>query len=204
MAPDFTIKEWNTSNYDVHTCPFTERMYKEKKWAFVADYVRLDVLYKEGGIFLDTDMELVQDITPLLSCELLLGEEQFGTISAGMIGAVPHNIFIQACREKYTTVQGLPPTIPRLMTEVYTAMKSSLHNVSICPPVAFYPYSQETISAYKKSDLTPQTYGVHLWNYSWGPPLLRILNHYPLYHSMKRLLDSLGLKRILKKILKLS
>ncbi len=202
--PGFSIKEWNESNYDVSKHPFTARMYKEKKWAFVSDYARLEILSSHGGIYLDTDMEIVKDISPLLSCELLLGKETNETISAGMIGAIPHHPYIVACKEKYNNVHATPPTIPRLITGVYNDMKERLTNTIVCEPIAFYPYSPETIASYKKSDLTPGTYGVHLWNYSWGHPALRFLNQFSLYHASKRLLTALGLKSAIKKLLRLS
>lgn len=203
-APSFTIKEWNESNFDISQSPFALRMHKQKKWAFVADYARLAVLEQYGGVSLDADMELVQDITPLLATSLLLGEEAPGTISAGMIGATPHHPYIISCKEKYKSITGLPPTIPRLMTDVYTSMKGSLTNVTVCPPVAFYPYSQETIGRYKKEGVTSASYGVHLWNYSWGHPLLRVANHFTIYHRLKKLLEVLRIKKLIKKIMRLS
>ena len=202
--PGFSIKEWNESNYDVYAHPFTARMYKEKKWAFVSDYARLEILSKYGGVYLDTDMEILKDISPLLETSLLLGEEKTGTISAGMIGAIPNHPYIEACRERYTLLDGVPPTIPVLITEVYKTKKQNLQNVKVCPPVAFYPYTQETIGTYGKEPLSTETYGVHLWNYSWGNPILRFANKIPLYHALKKILTHLGIKKVLKKILRLS
>ncbi|MDQ5962377.1 MAG: hypothetical protein QG653_184 [Patescibacteria group bacterium] len=202
--PDFSIKEWNESNYDVHAHPFTARMYKEKKWAFVSDYARLEILSKYGGIYLDTDMEILKDISPLLETNLLLGEEKKGIISAGMVGATPNHPYIEECRRRYDTMDGTPPTIPLLITGVYETMKKDLQNVKVCPPVAFYPYTQETIGTYSKETLSPETYGVHLWNYSWGNPLLRLANKFPLYHALKKVLTHLGIKKVIKKILRLS
>lgn len=202
--PDFTIKEWNESNYDVSAHPFTKRMHESKRWAFVSDYARLEILSRHGGIYLDTDMDIVRDISPLLNCELLLGKEGDHVISAGMIGAVPNHPYIQKCLKRYDLITGTPPTIPRLITEIYEEMKLDLQYVTVCPPIAFYPYSQETISNYRKENLSSDTYGVHLWNYSWGNPVLRFANSLPLYHSLKRVLDRFGIKTAIKKILRLS
>lgn len=200
-CPSFTIKEWNESNYDVHTSPFSSRMYNSQKWAFVADYARLTILEKEGGVYLDTDMELVQDLSPLLSSSLLLGEEEKGIISAGMVGATPNHPYIRACKEKYNTITGLPPTIPRLMTEVFISMKANLHDIQVCPPITFYPYTQNNISEYKKEKLTSLTYGVHLWNYSWGHPLNRFFKKIGIHRIGTNIVTALGIKSILKKIL---
>jgi mannosyltransferase OCH1-like enzyme len=63
-CPDFTIKEWNEDNYDVYAHPFSKKMYESGRFAFVADYARLEILEKEGGFYLDTDMLLLQDLSP--------------------------------------------------------------------------------------------------------------------------------------------
>ena len=54
--PDFEIIEWNENNVDLNECPFIKEAYENKKWAFVADYVRTKAIYEMGGIYLDTDI----------------------------------------------------------------------------------------------------------------------------------------------------
>lgn len=54
FCPDYEIKEWNESNFDVHCCRYVEEAYNAKKWAFVSDYARFLALYNEGGIYFDT------------------------------------------------------------------------------------------------------------------------------------------------------
>ena len=61
-CPDYEIIRWDETNYDVNKIPFVRDAYKEKKWAFVSDYARLDIIYNQGGIYLDTDVELVKNI----------------------------------------------------------------------------------------------------------------------------------------------
>ena len=77
-CPDYEIICWNEERYDIHQCEFTEQAYQAGKWAFVADYVRLDVLVKYGGIYLDTDVELLKPIDYLLTkaCLALSHETQ--------------------------------------------------------------------------------------------------------------------------------
>ena len=65
FLPDFEIMRWDESNFDVHSVPFTEQAYKEKKWAFVSDYVRCYALYKYGGLYLDTDVEVIRRLDDL-------------------------------------------------------------------------------------------------------------------------------------------
>ncbi len=73
--PDYEIKEWNEDNFDVSKCQYMADAYKEKKWAFVSDYARIDVIYNYGGIYLDTDVEVVRPFDDLLGEEMFCGFE---------------------------------------------------------------------------------------------------------------------------------
>lgn len=55
--PDYEIKEWNEDNYDVRKIPYTSQAYDAKKYAFVSDYARFDILYEHGGLYFDTDVD---------------------------------------------------------------------------------------------------------------------------------------------------
>lgn len=73
--PDYEIKEWNEDNFDVNIIPYTEEAYKTKKYAFVSDYARFWILYKYGGLYFDTDVEVIKPIDeivakgPFIGCE---------------------------------------------------------------------------------------------------------------------------------------
>jgi mannosyltransferase OCH1-like enzyme len=69
--PDYEIIEWNEDNIDIDSSSFMKKAYQDKQWAFVADYARLLVLKKEGGVYLDTDMEVVKSFDPLLKNSFL-------------------------------------------------------------------------------------------------------------------------------------
>lgn len=73
--PDYEIIEWNEDNYDVSKCQYMADAYKEKKWAFVSDYARIDVVYQNGGIYLDTDVEVVKSFDDLLNVDMFCGFE---------------------------------------------------------------------------------------------------------------------------------
>ena len=70
FLPDYEIKEWNESNFDVNSIPYTAEAYKAKKYAFVSDYARFYILYKYGGLYFDTDVEVTGDdhIMTLSTC----------------------------------------------------------------------------------------------------------------------------------------
>src|SRR5699024_3121677 len=73
FCPEYAIKEWNEHNFDINSCRYVAEAYLQKKWAFVADYVRFYVLYNEGGIYLDTDMEMVRSFEPLRKHKAFFG-----------------------------------------------------------------------------------------------------------------------------------
>lgn len=75
-CPDFEIKEWNEKNSPLNLFPFVEDAVKAKKWAFVSDVIRLYALASEGGIYMDTDVELLKPLTPFLSHHAFTGYER--------------------------------------------------------------------------------------------------------------------------------
>ena len=64
-CPDYEIKLWDESNYDISKNEWLRNAYNSKKWAFVSDYARLDIIFNEGGIYLDTDVELIKTLDDL-------------------------------------------------------------------------------------------------------------------------------------------
>jgi len=64
--PDYEIKEWNESNFDVACIPYIQQAYEHKKYAFVSDYARFYILYHHGGVYFDTDVEVIKDMTDIL------------------------------------------------------------------------------------------------------------------------------------------
>ena len=83
-CPDYEIIEWNETNFDLECCDFVKEAYKAKKWAFVSDYARLKVVYDNGGIYLDTDVELVKSLDILLQEKCYFGEETTGYVATGL------------------------------------------------------------------------------------------------------------------------
>lgn len=101
MLPDYEIKEWNESNFDIHCCEYVRQAYQEKKYAFVSDYARLHALYNLGGIYLDTDVEVVKSLEPLLTDHVVLGFEEFNYIATSTIIAPKHSKFIKDFMDSY-------------------------------------------------------------------------------------------------------
>lgn len=200
LNPQFEIKLWNESNFPIEKFPFTKKMYEEKRWAFVADYIRLHVLLEHGGIYLDADMYLVQPLTPLLDAPCVLGEEARGIISAGMVGAVPHHPYILACKKFYDEHPDKLMTIPRILTQVYNELDTR-DGIVVYPPKTFYPFDAAHIKKWHGQDLGPDVYGVHLWEYSWGSPLNKFFKKIGIHSLGTKIAEKLGIKQFLKKLL---
>ncbi len=73
--PNYEIIEWNESNFDCNCCQYVREAYQEKKWAFVSDYVRFKVLYEQGGIYFDTDVEVVKQYDDIICKGAFMGCE---------------------------------------------------------------------------------------------------------------------------------
>ena len=75
-CPDFEIVEWNESNFDVNCCDYVREAYEAKKWAFVSDYARFQILYEHGGVYFDTDVELLKPLDDILARGGFMGVER--------------------------------------------------------------------------------------------------------------------------------
>lgn len=108
IMPDYELKCWNEDNFDVTTVPFVYQAYQEKKWAFVADYVRFYALYNEGGIYLDTDIEVFKRMDCFLQHNFFAGTElryvngsPFITVDASTFGSIKGHWYTKKCMEFY-------------------------------------------------------------------------------------------------------
>ncbi|MDD6808015.1 MAG: glycosyltransferase [Oscillospiraceae bacterium] len=106
-CPDYEIIEWNEKNFDVNTHPFLKKAYESKKWAFVSDYVRLKVVYEEGGIYLDTDVELLKNLDFLLENDFFIGVQQSQKcVTTGLgFGAEKNNQVVFNMLQKYDQIE---------------------------------------------------------------------------------------------------
>lgn len=89
FLPDYAIHEWNEDNYNVRKIPYISQAYNAKKYAFVSDYARFDILYQYGGIYFDTDVEVIKDLSPIIEAGSFMGVERVGALNAGLGIASP-------------------------------------------------------------------------------------------------------------------
>lgn len=78
--PEYKIKEWNEQNFDINSCQYIKEAYEAKKYAFVSDYVRFWVIYHEGGIYFDTDVEVIKDMSHIIEKGAFMGFEKNSAI----------------------------------------------------------------------------------------------------------------------------
>ncbi len=88
--PDYEIKEWNEDNFDVNIIPYTQEAYRAKKYAFVSDYARFWILYKYGGLYFDTDVEVIKPFEDIIVRGPFMGcENEIGVAGATTLAVAP-------------------------------------------------------------------------------------------------------------------
>lgn len=96
FCPEYEIIRWDESNYDVSKRPYMQQAYARRKWGYIPDYARLDILYRHGGIYLDTDVELLRGLDDLLYQPAFCSTEKWGIVNMGICGAQPGNPALRA------------------------------------------------------------------------------------------------------------
>lgn len=101
LCPHYTIMFWNESNYDINVCRYVREAYETKNYAFVSDYVRMDVIYRYGGVYMDTDVELKKNIDGLLKYKAFFAFGKWPAVNSGCgFGAEPEADLIKRMRDK--------------------------------------------------------------------------------------------------------
>jgi hypothetical protein len=163
--PEYTIKCWNEVNFDVSLSEFTKEAYRSNKYAFVSDVCRFQVLYSEGGIYLDTDMLLVQKLDSLLIYDFFIGEQKKGCFNAAIIGAeARHPIILELLNgySQFAFEYNAPMDIP-----TYLNARLKRDEIKVFPVEYFYPLPYAKRGTHPQEYIQPETIGVHLWNHSW-------------------------------------
>lgn len=197
--PDFELILWNETNSDLNH-PFAQQALKDKKWAFVSDYVRLKVLSEQGGIYLDTDMLMLKGFSELLNQQCFVGLESEKFISCGVIAAEKNHPYILNCLQHYDSVDVLKPIkyrdliIPKIFTSVFktvykteTLAARQYDDILVLDVNSFYPYPNPNPNLRKQDDdylkyVTDDSYAVHLWARSW-----KGYNEFQLIHQRRYL-----------------
>lgn len=179
FCPGYEIKEWNEQNFNIHQNRYVEEAYQQKKWAFVSDVARIYALYTEGGIYMDTDVEVVKNLDPLLNKRGFLGFEGTQWIATNLVGfeagheilwkfleAYDHRSFVKSdgTLDQTTNVEELT----KLLVEQYHLILSGEEQV-LADGIAVYPTDYFSPYDYIQGKLnrTEHTYTIHWFSQSW-------------------------------------
>ena len=175
-CPDYEIICWNEDNYDLNRIPYAKEAYDAGKYSFASDVARLDILYHYGGIYLDTDVQLVKNLDSLLNQQGFVGVEKWGNInSGGLIGVMPKHPMIKEMlqyRKKFHFINqdgslnmdtnGIYETIPFIEHGMRIDNTIQVINgTTVYPSSVFHPY--DYISC--EDDIREWTYSKHFF---WG------------------------------------
>lgn len=181
FCPDYEIIEWNESNYDFTKNQYMKEALEAKKWGFVPDYARLDIIYKHGGIYFDTDVEVVASFDSMLENNGFAGFEDRSFINFGQgFGAEAGNPVIKKLRDSYNSlnfinVDGTLNMVasPELNTIILVEMglnrngeKQILNNCFTIYPSDYFCPKSFTDGIIRTTD---NTYSIHHYEASWFP-----------------------------------
>lgn len=183
IMPDYEICRWDESNYDVNKCNYMKEAYDARKWAFVSDYARLDILYNHGGIYLDVDVEVLKPFDELLNLDAFCGREKGrdsseNYVNTGLvIGMKKHCEIGKVLRDDYhikhfkksdgkldiTPCPIIQTTLLKKMGLTDEDKVQTVEGMVIFPTDYFCPMNQYT----GQTDITDNTFSIHHYYGSW-------------------------------------
>jgi len=178
FCPDYEIVEWNSGNYDLTVNPYVREAVENKRWGFAGDYVRLDAIYRYGGIYLDLDVELIKNIDELLYNSAYCGYETYRNINLGSgFGAIKGHPLIKTLRDAYNDLHFINEdgTMNLTPSPVHQSGVLDEHGLrcngefQIIQDMAIYPVEYfAPKSLFSGRALTsPNTYSIHHFAGSW-------------------------------------
>ncbi len=183
-CPDYEIKKWNESNFDINSNRYTKEAYKAKKYAFVSDYIRLYALYTYGGIYMDTDVEVYKNFDDILDNHCIFGFEEKDYIATSFMAAEKKNEFIKEFMNGYENESfknndgtlNQSTNVERLTSLLVSkGLKrngkiQSINQIKIYPKEYFSPYDYINCV----NEKTNNSYCIHKFYVSWMPWYQRV------------------------------
>lgn len=194
--PDYKIKLWNEDNFDIESVPYVSQAYHARKFAFVADYVRLYALYTEGGVYMDSDVEVIKRIDEFLVHPAFTGyESDIGPLT-GIMASEKGGAWVKDLLDAYKDRDFVRPDGSlNLTTNVeYTAelLKQkgfAINGKKIDAPGYLTVYEQEWFCPKSWNsatyEITNNTYTVHHYAASWWTPRERRIHFVKLHYGEK-------------------
>ena len=180
--PDYEIKEWNEENYDVRKIPYTAQAYDAKKYAFVSDYARFDILYQYGGLYFDTDVEVIKPLDEILKRGAFAGVESAGALAAGLGLASPaaspiYKEILDSYKNSSFIRNDGSMDLTTVVTRVSDIFKkhgfTDKNEIQKVDGITVYPSDYFCPKDYVSGNIniTQNTYTVHWYDGSWLSPL---------------------------------
>ena len=181
MCPDYEIKEWNENTININGMnAYVREAYKNKKWAFVTDYIRLYIIYNYGGIYLDTDVELLKNLDVLLDHDSFFGIENNNVVNTGLgFGAAKGNKLVKMLMDDYENVHFIlkngnldlepcPIRNTKTLSGIFNKFDdykkiNSYKNNYFYPKEYFCPMDNVT----KEINITDNTFSIHYYSGTW-------------------------------------
>lgn len=178
-CPDYEIIEWNEQKFDISSAPrYVREAYEHKKYAFVSDYVRLYAMYNHGGIYMDTDVEVIKALDTVLQNDTVFGFEEGEFIATSFMASTENNSFIKEFMELYndeifvksdgslntkTNVERLTPLLKRKGLKKDDSYQILNGSIAVYPKDYFSPFDNATGVLNK----TANTLAIHWFDKSW-------------------------------------
>lgn len=177
--PDYEIICWNEDNYDVYQTSYMRQAYQNKKFAFVSDYARLDILYRYGGIYLDTDVEVVRCLDDLLYTQAFIAYCEWPMVTSGVSGSVQGHGLIRLMRDNPRSTMDFinqdgsynlttNSVYESAVLDKYGFQKDfiyqSIENMALYPPCFFITKGLSGFNA----AIDDRTYAIHHCQGSWA------------------------------------
>lgn len=187
-CPDYEIIRWDESNTDLQSNQYVREAFSHKKWAFITDYVRLKVLYEEGGIYMDTDVQVISSLDQFLVNKGFSGFENEHQVPTGIMAGEKGNMFIECLLRDYDNKHFVDKdgkiddttnvdTITRIAMDKGLVLNNTLQTIedfTFYPLDFFCPKDVRTL----KVKLTDNTATVHHFAGSWVNPISRNINRW--------------------------
>lgn len=176
--PDYEIREWNEDNFNIDKYQYAREAYEDKKYAFVSDVARFHILYNHGGIYMDTDVEVLKSLDEFLDNAMFAGYERSGLINSGLVlgcekGALVAKYMLQYyAKHPFRLKNGRPnmTTVCTIMTEILKKKEIIVDGqitddklIKVYPTEYFDPYDFE----HDEMHISENTYTIHYYAMSW-------------------------------------
>lgn len=178
-CPDYEIIEWNEENYDISKNSYLKKYYDKKDYAFASDYARFDIIYNEGGIYLDIDIEILKNFDELLENKGFTGFQDIFYIWWAVFWAEKWNPvlkdildFYDKKRKKIIITFVFEKILKKYWLKKYNFENQFLENFTVYKTDYFYPYS--FFEKLEEAKIWEKTFTIHHFNASWLPKFIFI------------------------------